>query len=36
MNKTTTIARMRRDGTLVRVNPDGTEEVMPIPAPMRR
>jgi putative transcriptional regulator len=33
MNKTTTIARMRRDGTLVRVNPDGTEEVMPIPAP---
>jgi putative transcriptional regulator len=24
---------MRRDGTLVRVNPDGTEEVMPIPAP---
>jgi DNA-binding transcriptional regulator YiaG len=30
---TTTIARMRRDGTLVRVNPDGTEEVMPIPAP---
>jgi putative transcriptional regulator len=30
---TTTIARMRRDGTLVRVNPDGTEEVLPIPAP---
>ena len=30
---TTIIARMRRDGTLVRVNPDGTEEIMPIPAP---
>jgi len=26
---------MRRDGTLVRVKPDGTEEIMPIPAPMR-
>jgi putative transcriptional regulator len=33
MKMTTTIARMRRDGTLVRVNPDGTEEIMPIPAP---
>ena len=33
MSTTTTSARMRRDGTLVRVNPDGTEEVMPIPAP---
>ena len=30
---TTIISRMRRDGTLVRVNPDGTEEIMPIPAP---
>jgi putative transcriptional regulator len=33
MSKTTTIARMRRDGVLVRVNPDGSEEVMPIPPP---
>src|SRR5712691_6642882 len=30
MSKTTTIARMRRDGVLVRVKPDGTEEVMPV------
>ena len=30
MSKTTTIARMRRDGVLVRINPDGTEEVMPV------
>ncbi len=30
MNETTTIARMRRDGVLVRVKPDGTEEVMPV------
>ena len=30
MSKTTTIARMRRDGVLVRVMPDGTEEVMPV------
>ena len=33
MSKTTTIARMRRDGVLVRVKPDGTEEEMPIPPP---
>jgi putative transcriptional regulator len=33
MSKTTTIARMRRDGTLVRVKPDGTEETLPIPMP---
>jgi putative transcriptional regulator len=33
MSKTTTIARMRRDGVLVRVKPDGTEEAMPIPPP---
>jgi putative transcriptional regulator len=33
MNSTTTIAKMRRDGTLVRVNPDGTEEALPIPPP---
>ena len=33
MSKTTTIARMRRDGVLVRVAPDQTEEVMPIPSP---
>jgi putative transcriptional regulator len=33
MSKTTTIARMRRDGTLVRVKPDGTEEALPIPPP---
>ena len=30
MSKTTTIARMRRDGVLVRVKPDGTEEEMPV------
>ena len=30
MSKTTTIARMRRDGVLVRIKPDGTEEVMPV------
>jgi putative transcriptional regulator len=30
MNETTTIARMRPDGVLVRVKPDGTEEVMPV------
>jgi putative transcriptional regulator len=30
MNENTTIARMRRDGVLVRVKPDGTEEVMPV------
>lgn len=36
MSKTTTIARMRRDGVLVRIKPDGKEEVMPVepPAPM--
>lgn len=33
MSKTTTIARMRRDGVLVRVAPDGTESMMPIPSP---
>ncbi len=33
MSKTTTIARMRPDGVLVRINRDGTEEPMPIPAP---
>ena len=33
MSKTTIIARMRRDGTLVRVAPDGSEELMPIPSP---
>src|SRR5712691_4739164 len=30
MSKTTTIARMRRDGVLVRIKPDGAEEVMPV------
>ena len=30
MNETTTIARMRRDGVLVRVKRDGSEEVMPV------
>ena len=30
MNETTTIARMLRDGVLVRMKPDGTEEVMPV------
>jgi putative transcriptional regulator len=30
MNETTTIARMRCDGVLVRIKPDGTEEVMPV------
>ena len=30
MSKTTTIARMRRDGVLVRIKPDGTEEIMPV------
>ena len=33
MSKTTTIARMRRDGVLVRIKPDGSEEAMPIPPP---
>lgn len=33
MSKTNTIARMRRDGVLVRVAADGTEKVMPIPLP---
>ena len=33
MSKTTTIARMRRDGVLVRVKSDGTEELIPIPPP---
>lgn len=35
MNKTTTTARMHRDGTLYRVLPDGTEQSMPSPPPMR-
>ena len=30
MSKTTTIARTRRDGVLVRIKSDGTEEVMPV------
>jgi len=30
MSKTTTIARMRPDGVLVRINPDGTEEPLPV------
>jgi hypothetical protein len=30
MNESITIARMRRDGVLVRIKPDGTEEVMPV------
>ncbi len=34
MSKTTTIARMRPDRVLVRVAPDGTEQIMPIPSPM--
>src|SRR5437016_12386875 len=37
MSKTTTIARMRRDGVLVRIKPDGTEEGLPVEplAPMK-
>jgi putative transcriptional regulator len=34
MSKTTTIARMRRDGTVVEVLPDGTERPFPV-RPMR-
>jgi putative transcriptional regulator len=34
MSKTTTIARMRRDGTVVEVMPDGTERAFP-ETPMR-
>jgi putative transcriptional regulator len=30
MSKTSTFARMRRDGSLVRVNPDSTEEALPV------
>jgi putative transcriptional regulator len=30
MSKTTTFARMRRDGVLVRIKPDGSEEVVSI------
>jgi putative transcriptional regulator len=30
MSKTSTFARMRRDGSLVRINPDGTEEALPV------
>ena len=30
MSKTTTIARMRHDGVLVRIKPDGTDEVTPV------
>jgi len=33
MSKTTTFARMRRDGVLVRIRSDGTEEAIPIPPP---
>lgn len=33
MSKTTTIARMRHDGVLVRVKPGGSEEMLPIPPP---
>lgn len=36
MKRTSTIARMRRDGALVRVRPDGTEEELPIPPPTAR
>ena len=32
MSKTSTIARMRRNGRLVRVKPDGTEEPLETPA----
>jgi putative transcriptional regulator len=35
MSKTTTTARMHRDGTLHRVLPDGSEEPMSLPLPMR-
>ena len=35
MNKTTTTARMHRDATLYRVLPDGTEQPLPSPLPMR-
>ncbi len=36
MSKTTTVARMRRNGKLVRVKPDGAEEALDTPplAPM--
>jgi len=34
MNKTDTIVRMRRDGTLHEVMPDGTEQAMPAPGPL--
>ena len=36
MSRTSTFARMRRDGTLIRVNPDGSGEALPVepPAPM--
>jgi putative transcriptional regulator len=30
MIKTSTFAKIRRDGSLVRMNPDGTEEALPI------
>ena len=32
MNKTITIARLRRNGRLVRVKPDGAEEAVDAPA----
>ena len=35
MSKTTTIARLKRDGGLVRVKPDGAEEELKIPSPVR-
>jgi putative transcriptional regulator len=30
MSKTSTFAKIGRDGSLVRVNPDGTEEALPV------
>jgi len=35
MSKTPITARMPRDGTVVRLLPDGTEQSMPSPAPVR-
>jgi putative transcriptional regulator len=37
MSKTSIFAKMRRDGSLLRTNPDGSEEVVPVEplAPMR-
>jgi hypothetical protein len=36
MNKKSTFAKMRRDGTLVRVKADGEEETLPAAPPTRR